>query len=794
MTKMRLWIGVLIWFLCGNILFAQNQDPRIGYVYPAGGQRGTSFQVMLGGRQIARSESVYVSGTGIEAKVLKTYSSMRINDSDSNRVARAYLDHISKNLIEGTKTPFPKSDREGDPEIEQLMQRHPFLDRLENPSQEDAQLVFYEHFSPRAERRAVESIGQGVLVEITIDENAEPGPRDLRLLTPYGYSPPVRLFVGLHPEVIEMEPNEPGLKSDSPPEFWGKTVNNAPPLKQLGTLDIPVTINGQVRAGDVDRFVFRAKKGQNLLIAVRARELNPFLADGVPGWFEAFLSLRDAAGNLLEEKAEYRFEPDPIIFFPVPSDGEYTLDIRDSIFRGRDDFAYRITIDESPFITAMHPIGRGKDKTVAKIEGWNLKSDKLVLEGGKNVQGVPIMPEVLAITELDGIPLPYPVRYSIDGNPRVSEKEPNDILKNAQNISIPTVIDGRIDIPEDVDCYMFEAEKGDEIVADVTARSLGLPLDATLELLDEKGTIIASNDDRAYSDGPNFGLETHHADPYIMHEIPKSGKYFVRIYSTLGNRGGPEYSYALRVSKPRPGFTVFAENSALNYITPVQPLNLRAIRFDGFDEEIRIMAEKDSGFRIDGGIVPRGCDRAVVTLGTPEDYDGSPCDVPVFASTLDGKNFVRNIVFGEMKEQAFIYHHLVPAESLLCVRITGRKSPGGAAAIHRSQDDEIRTLKANEKTYVVKLKLNPVRTAVREQARKQILERMIFNLYAPIETMQLDKSYLEGDELVFEISRTKNLNPGHKGNIVIEIVQKSNASNGRDVPLGVLPAIPFKIE
>ena len=45
--------------------------PYIGFVYPAGGQQGTKFQIRLGGQGLAAESSVQVSGKGVRAKVIE---------------------------------------------------------------------------------------------------------------------------------------------------------------------------------------------------------------------------------------------------------------------------------------------------------------------------------------------------------------------------------------------------------------------------------------------------------------------------------------------------------------------------------------------------------------------------------------------------------------------------------------------------------------------------------------------------------------------------------------------------
>ena len=93
----------------------------------------------------------------------------------------------------------------------------------------------------------------------------------------------------------------------------------------------------------------------------------PYLADAVPGWFQAALTLYDAQGNELAYDDDYRFHPDPVLHYVVPNDGEYTIEIRDSLYRGREDFVYRIAIGELPFVTGIFPVGRpdGHATTVA---------------------------------------------------------------------------------------------------------------------------------------------------------------------------------------------------------------------------------------------------------------------------------------------------------------------------------------------------------------------------------------------------------------------------------------------
>ena len=101
----------------------------------------------------------------------------------------------------------------------------------------------------------------------------------------------------------------------------------------------------------------------------------PYVADAVPGWFQAVMRLCDANGKELAYNDDFRFNPDPLIYFEVPEDGEYVLTINEALFRGRESFVYRITIGELPFVTSIFPLG-GRVGEPVKIEMHRLESGK----------------------------------------------------------------------------------------------------------------------------------------------------------------------------------------------------------------------------------------------------------------------------------------------------------------------------------------------------------------------------------------------------------------------------------
>ena len=175
--------------------------------------------------------------------------------------------------------------------------------------------------------------------------------------------------------------------------------------------------------------------------------------------------------------------------------------------------------------------------------------------------------------------------FALDSLPECLEKEPNDEPSKAQKVQLPIIINGRIDRPGDWDVFEVEGKAGQTIVAEVMARRLGSPLDSFLKVTSTDGKIIALNDD--HYDAAS-GLNTDHADSYLMVKLPTDGKYFIHLGDTR-RHAGKEYAYRLRISEPRPDFELRLIPSRL--VMPSKgsaSVTVYAIRKDGFDGPIKL--------------------------------------------------------------------------------------------------------------------------------------------------------------------------------------------------------------
>ena len=164
-------------------------------------------------------------------------------------------------------------------------------------------------------------------LEMKIDQDAEPGIRQIRIQTPLGVSSPLLFQVGQLPEVRERDVKNSRADAELPVTL-PVTANGRLIPGDVDVLRAPLRTPTQYAPGDVDRYRFQARKDQHLVVAVSARDLMPYLADAVPGWFQAVVTLYDAAGHEVAYGDDYRFSPDPVVHISGP--GRRRVHRRDS--------------------------------------------------------------------------------------------------------------------------------------------------------------------------------------------------------------------------------------------------------------------------------------------------------------------------------------------------------------------------------------------------------------------------------------------------------------------------------
>ena len=781
--------------------WAQN-TPRIGYVYPAGGQRGTTLQIVVGGQFLDGAVIAYFSGAGIQATVVEHTKPLTQREFNELRDKLKVLQEKKAAATKGSAR--PNSERKGQdsggrvglapptssPDKAQTAETggaSPTLQHASTSSEpnkppewtaDDEQMVaeIRKKLLNAPNRQANPALSERVKLSISVSPDAECGQRELRLTMAAGVTNPLVFCVGELPEFGEKEAKEIAeLEQQNP---------RAAKSSAAGTemrITLPAVVNGQILPGGLDRFRFDASKGQHLVVAASARELIPYLADAVPGWFQATLALYDKNGKELAYDDDYRFNPDPVLYYEIPEDGEYVIEIKDSIYRGREDFVYRIAVGELPFVTSIFPLG-GRVGTQTKVElgGWNLGTNTLTPSLGDAEAGT----HQLSVRKDEQVSNLVP--FAVDTLPECLERESNDRQENAQPVIMPVIINGRITEGGDSDVFSFEGRGGSAVVAEVYARRLNSPLDSTLRLTDATRRQLAANDDR---EDKGAGLTTHHADSYLRFTLPADGTYYVHI-ADAQNKGGTEYGYRLRISSPRPDFELRIVPSSINVRGgATAPLAVHALRKDGFVGDIAlVLKDAPTGVALSGGWVPADQETVRVTLTVPPTPTEKPLSLSLEGrATIDGREVVHPVVPAEDMMQAFFYRHLVPAKELR-VAIAAR---------------------GMTKVPVRILSETPIRIPAGGTARVQLAApgnvltaRAQLELSEPPEGITIEKvePSRQGAQILLHCDAAKT-KVGLKGNLIINAFpasapapgkQKVQASRPR-IPLTVLPAIPFEI-
>ena len=304
--------------------------------------------------------------------------------------------------------------------------------------------------------------------------------------------------------------------------------------------------------------------------------------------------------------------------------------IRDALYRGREDFVYRVTVrprtpDESLFPFAT--LGRAPQGDVPA--GYN-----------------PLLP-------------------SVDSQlPLCEDIAPNNTVKNAQQIALPQLVKGRIAQPGETHVYKFTGKAGETVVAEVYARRLGSPMDSLLRLSDAAGHVLAWNDDH---ENGEMGLITHQADSYLSTKLPATASTScrcpmrcamaaTRITIICASR------HRKRTSRSRmtpSGVNIPAGGTA--------PITVYAFRKDGWDGDIEItLKDPPAGFTLKNAHIPAGKDHADITLIGPNKKSDHPLTLQLEGhAQIAGNTLTRPVVPADRKMQAFAYYHLVPAQELL---------------------------------------------------------------------------------------------------------------------------------
>ena len=420
------------------------------------------------------------------------------------------------------------------------------------------------------------------------------------------------------------------------------------PMQAPQVVELPVAISGSILKEDVDLFAFDATTGQEVTFEVIGSRLGKGL--------DPLVTVRDAEGQVVVQK-----DNDVGLFFDLrfahkfARAGRYTVEVRDSRFRGSGHWGYVLRMGRfAPArvaVPATVPVGKTTTLTFPQLGKLSRP------ESGKVTPTGVIDGRMMFALKRPGDELSAWLPLRISPLASVVESEPNDDVARGNVAKIPGALHGVIGKPGDVDHFRVALKKGQLYQGEAETHTIGSPADIELILLDPKGKEVTRADDS--------GL-----DEARMNVSPSVDGEHTLVVRELVNWGGPEFAYAIRFAPRAPGLTL---SSGITRVALPQgtrqplPLSLNQVALAG-----------DVVFRLKGA--PRGITMKIneVKQGTREIDNYLVCD----ASTEPGVYTVQVEAVAKANSKITT---LAATRPLIDLRPTGRGPHGEPFELREDQ-------------------------------------------------------------------------------------------------------------
>ncbi len=319
-----------------------------------------------------------------------------------------------------------------------------------------------------------------------------------------------------------------------------------------------------------------------------------------------------------------------LLDFAVPADGQYFAKLHDLTFAGGPEYFYRLKISKGPLVDFIFPpAGVAGTKATFTLYGRGLPGGKPAGFSAGDRKPLEKLEVEIAIPSLEAAARDRCSRpasavadgfcYRLNGpegasnlvfigfstTSLVREAEPNNKAGQAQKITVPCEVAAQFFPAADVDCYTFDAKKGDVYWMEVISHRPGRVTSPFLLVQREGADIKEVYASDADPGGKKFATMSN--DPAFRFEAKDDGTYRVSVRDLLGaTRDNPASTYRLTIRKEAPDFRLVAiveaplskkdDRSAaprglLLRAGETTTVKVLAVRRDGFAGEIELSAE-----------------------------------------------------------------------------------------------------------------------------------------------------------------------------------------------------------
>ena len=528
---------------------------------------------------------------------------------------------------------------------------------------------------PKPEERAESNAGakpvQLLSLRFQVDSAAEPGPRNLRAITPRGLSDPLTFHVHAEAGHRESRPSHELASEAEPLPEW--------PLVVYGSLGQPA---------EVDYYSFSVSEGERLRFEVRSLALSDMaitLYEPAGSWFSPHRPRRLAFSD---EPVSYpELTTEPVLRHRFGKAGQYLVRVSGFLGEGGPDHPYllRITRDSEGAEgdpSGASPSGSGRDLWRERSWTRELRTDRMealrartppppqppsarerAAQGQAGPQAPPV-PEAIPVINLDGAP---------------------EEASRATLVNLPALLVGTIEHPGDIDRVRFAAKVGDRIALEIETPRATVPVfNPYLKIMDAEGAEVLTNVHSILNANTEIEKQIR---PKVIHSFPRAGEFTLEIRDITAAFGGTSMAYRVLVRPQVPHMgQIHVEEDHLNLVAgTATPLSLVTDQEEHFEGSIALslsglppgvravaatQAEPDAPPAVNEGRKERYVSRsrkATLVLVAAADAPATPVPVPV-------KVMAQPVVEGRMGR-------MIPVKDLL-VMVVAPAIPAAQAALN----------------------------------------------------------------------------------------------------------------
>jgi len=435
-----------------------------------------------------------------------------------------------------------------------------------------------------------------IVAELVVAPDTKVGQHTFRIIGPRGISNPLPFFVYQEPVMVE---------GDLP-------LDGSPAARRIKTL--PAVLSGTLgTSGEVDSYSFDAEAAQELFFEVlHSGRTDPQIAiyEKSGSWFDS-KALRRLAFNDETNTASKNLSP--ALTYRFARKGSFLVTVTGFLGRGGPESSYQLRIvpsTQQKFAMSgpklAHEVdGRWQERSFAR----ELRLDRLKALKSRAVEMADLKTGVLDESKAGSAASAAPLEVQpVTANRRAApatelvltaEQEPKPSTHESLAITLPALIDGKIDSPGDADRFKFRVEDGARLVFEIETPMKPAPLfTPRVGLFDENGHEILSNV-FAFVQGSGEFIEKVH-EPKVTYKFERGGEYLLEVRDLTSRNGGPDCQYrvVVRPQIPHVGRLAVCSSFGRTFDGTMTrgPEVLQLNLVPGESKKVSILTEHEEGF------------------------------------------------------------------------------------------------------------------------------------------------------------------------------------------------------